>query len=101
MAVLNCANIMTELQNPKNWKRTRKKSYDVYVCMPKVGTKVTNRLEGANYVTDEKKRFIISGTVGETWVIDGAKLAKTYCFMDGQPITNEALSKRMSGGIID
>lgn len=95
-------NVMTELGNIKNWKRTSKKNYDVYVCMPKIGTKVRNRLEGADYIINENKRFVISGTVGETWVIDIGKLAKTYSFMDGKPIDAESLKSRMEkSGIID
>lgn len=95
-------NIMQELNNIKNWKRTSKKSYDVYVCAPKLGTKVQNRLEGSSYVVNENKAFVLSGTVGEQWVIDGAKLAKTYCFMDGTPITKDAIdSKRESNGLLD
>ena len=87
-------NIMQELNNPKNWKRTSKKNYDVYVCRPKLGTKVRNRLEGSDYITDEKKQFVISGTVGEQWVIDIGKLAKTYSFMDGKPITPDELKSK-------
>lgn len=93
---INSQNIMSELNNIKNWKRTSKKNYDVYVCAPWVGTKVHNRLEGSNYVVDNNKRFVISGTVGEQWVVDLAKLSKTYCFMDGSPITNESLYKRVN-----
>lgn len=95
MAVkLTPENIMTEISNPKNWKRTVKKNYDVYVCAPRLGTKVHNKLEGSDYIVDNNKRFVISGTVGETWVIDAGKLAKTYSFMDGTPITAESLNKR-------
>lgn len=93
--IINKENILQELGNPKNWKRTAKKNYDVYVCKPSKGTSVTNKLEGANYVTDDNKQFVISGTVGEQWVIDVNKLAKTYCFMDGSPITPNALNNKV------
>lgn len=95
-------NIMMQLNNPKNWKRTRKKGYEVYVCRPNIGKEVTNKLEGAKYKTDQNKQFVISGTVGETWVIDAGKLAKTYTFIDGSPITPEALKSKMTkSGLID
>lgn len=94
-------NFMNEISNRNNWKKTHKKLYEVYVCMPKLGTKVTNRLEGAYYETNENKRFVISGTVGETWVIDEKKLMTTYCFLDDKPITPEELKNRTKNGIID
>lgn len=93
--IISKENIMIEIGNPKNWKRTTKKNYDVYVCKPSKGTSVTNKLEGVTYVTDANKQFIISGTVGEQWVIDVNKLVKTYCFMDGTQITASALSKKV------
>jgi hypothetical protein len=93
---------MQELNNPKNWKKTHKKSYKVWICRPATGTQCTNVLEGANYVTDQNKQFIISGTVGETWVIDAGKLAKTYTFDDGTPITPDTLKSKLNrSGQID
>ena len=95
-------NIMQELNNIKNWKRTAKKSYDIYACLPNLGTKVHNKLEGSDYEVSEKKRVVLSGTVGEQWVIDTDRLAKTYSFIDGEPITPESLSKRADkNGLID
>lgn len=94
--------MMQMASNPNNWKRTHKKSYEVYVCRPLPGTQCVNRLEGTHYVTDQNKQFIISGTVGETWVIDMNKLAKTYIFADGTPITDATLSKKCySNGQMD
>lgn len=92
---------MIYIDDVTQYKRTKKKSYSVYVCMPKIGTNVQNKLEMSNYVTSEQKRFVIMGTVGETWVIDDNKLAKTYQFTDGSPITPQSLSKRVVsvGGI--
>jgi len=86
--------IMEQLNNQKNWKKTHKKAYDVYMCRPLPGTQCTNKLEGSHYVTDQNKQFIISGTVGETWVIDVNKLAKTYTFADGTPITPDTLKAK-------
>ncbi len=93
---------MVELQNPKNWKRTHKKQYEVYMCRPIIGTECQNMLEGAKYVTDKNKQFILSGTVGENWIIDVNKLAKTYTFEDGTPITPDTLrAKCRNDGQID
>lgn len=83
--------ITNYLNNPKNWKRTHKKKYDVYMCRPLPGTKCSNFLEGSNYTTDQNKQFILSGTVGEQWVIDVNKLEKTYTFDNGTPITSDTL----------
>lgn len=94
-------NIMEQLNNPKNWKRTSKKNYEVYVCMPEIGTKASNKLEGAKYIVDENQRFKISGTVGEEWLIDVNKLSRTYVMLDGSPITEELLNKKVQHGVID
>ena len=83
------------LSNPNNYKRTRKKKYTIVASMPPKGTKVTNFLEKVDYTTDEAKKFVLTGTVGEQWVIDVNKLCKTYTFEDGTPITKEALSKKV------
>lgn len=80
--------------NPKNWKRTHKKSYEVYVCCPLAGVECSNIFEGSRYITDNKKKFIISGTAGENWVIDEHKLASTYTFADGTPITLHTLATK-------
>lgn len=92
--MITANNIMSEIQNIKNWKKTHKKSYEIYMCRPKLGTKCSNKLEGANYTTNEKMQFILSGTVGELWVIGVDKLAKTYTFLDGTPITPDTLKKK-------
>lgn len=100
--MITSKNILTEIQNPKNWKRTHKKSYDVYMCRPLPGTQCTNKLEGSRYITDKNKQFIISGTAGETWAIDVNKLAKTYTFADGTPIMPDTLrAKCKSSGQIE
>jgi len=94
------AQVMMYLNNEKNWKKTKKKQYSIYVCMPPIGTRVENFLEGAKYTTDSKKRFVLSGLVGEQWVIDANKLAKTYTFDDGTEITPESLSAKLEHGCI-
>ena len=75
--------------NELDFKETFKIDYDVYVCKPKLGTKVHNILENTDYITDTKRSFVISGTVGETWVIDINKLIKTYCHIDNKIINQD------------
>lgn len=85
------------MKNPKNWFPTHKLSYMVSVKLPEYGLEVENILENAHYTIDEKKEFLIRGTVGETWVIDEAKLKKTYTFEDGTPFSKDKFIKRAEG----
>lgn len=91
---MNTQIIKNELSDIKNWKRTHKKQYSVYMCRPLPGTKCINKLAGAQCITDQRKQFILSGTIGETWVIDVNKLANTYNFADGTHITPETLKNK-------
>lgn len=84
-------NFMQYARNPMNWKPTRKKVYSVWACVPKQGTKVHNLLEGSNYITSLERPMVLCGTVGEMWVIDLNKFARTYVMPDGRAITKEAL----------
>lgn len=77
------------------WKKTGKVKYEIWACRPGPGTKVHNVLENSDYVTSAQKTVVLSGTVGEQWVIDEAKLAKTYTFATGESITPESLDRRM------
>ena len=87
--------------DPSVYKRTRKKKYFIIACMPLCGTPVFNKLEQANYVTTSEKQFVLTGTVGEHWVIDVNKLAKTYTFANGMPITKDALARMVIGQNVD
>ena len=98
--------IMNELQqnyinNLGNWKKTCKKQYSVYMCMPGPGISIHNFLEKANYVTDNRANVVLSGTIGEQWVTNIEKVAKTYKFADGTPITASTLNNRMKSGRLD
>ncbi len=88
------------LMDTANWKKTHKKKYDVYVCMPNDGTVVENFLKGAKYTTNQNTPFVLSGTVGEQWVIDFKELAKTYTFADGTEINEVNLKNKMQGGTL-
>ena len=81
--------------DPSVYKRTRKKKYTISACMPPEGTPVFNKLERANYVTDAQKQFVLTGTAGEHWVIDAAKLCKTYTLANGMPLNTEVLRRML------
>ena len=100
-SVITQQNIMYEIQNPANWKRTHHKIYEVYICKPPIGTQVFNRLEQSSYITNEASQFVVSGTQRELWVIDIHKLLRKYSFLDGKSITEDELHKRMKNGVID
>lgn len=92
------AELMGYINDPKNYKRASKKQYEIWCCMPEVGTNVHNHLENADYVTNEQKKFVLSGTVGEQWVIDIGKLMKTYTFVDGMEINPDTLRRKLVSG---
>lgn len=89
------------IMNRNNWKKTGKKVYEIWMCMPPIGTEVKNHLEGVAYTTNDRQRFVLSGLDGEQWVIDGAKLAKTYDFATGEPINGDTLKARAKNGVIE
>ena len=98
---INQANIISELYNIKNWKRTTHKIYDVYACKPAIGTRLFNKYELSHYEIVNNNQFVISGTAGEQWVVSLEKLINKYMFVDGRQITEEELFKRMNNGVID
>ena len=87
--------------NPENYKRTHKKKYTIEASMPPEGTVVFNVLENTMYKTSSEKQFVLTGTIGEQWVIDVNKLCKTYTFEDGTPINKESLSRKVVRGYKD
>lgn len=89
------------IMNRGNWKKTGKKSYEIWVCMPPIGTVVKNHLEGIKYKVDPKQRFVLCGTQGEMWVIDGNKLASTYTFATGEPINPESIGRKTKDGVME
>lgn len=95
-------NIMQELQNPKNWKRTAKKNYEVYMCKPGTGVKVQDKISGTPYVVNETQAYVISGTVGDIETVDARTLAANYVLIDGTPINGQSMGKRANAdGLID
>lgn len=53
-------------------------SYDVTIEKVAPGTKVHNKLENSDYVTDENRCFVVTGTAGEQWPVNGDKLRSKY-----------------------
>lgn len=68
------------------WKKTRKKKYEVEICKPERGTKVYNYLEKSSYITSEGNEYVIRGTEGEEWVVSGKKILNTYETKSGKDI---------------
>lgn len=68
-------------------KQYRKRSYTIRAEKIPAGTKVYNYLEDARYTADSIKCIKLIGTVDEESVVTIEKLAKTYTFADGRPIT--------------
>lgn len=60
------------------WKPTRKKVYTVKVRPGRNGEKVHNYLENTDYVVSFDRPYIITGTVGEEWVVTENVLCKKY-----------------------
>ena len=66
-------------------KKAIKKAYEIKACCAAPGKRVYNFLEDSYYVTSSEKCIILTGTVGEQWVITAEKLQKTY-LLNGKPI---------------
>lgn len=68
-------------------KQYAKRSYTMKAEKVAPGTKLYNYLEDCPYITSEAKCIKLTGTVNEVWPVTIEKLAKTYTFADGTPIT--------------
>lgn len=93
--------LLRDVQNPANWRKTSKKYYDLWVCIPSIGTKVVNFLEGSEYRTSNRKPFILSGTAGECQTIDETRLYETYRLFGGAKLNKTEILSRMKNGILD
>ena len=80
--------------DPSNYKRTRKKDYELWARVCPAGVKIHNFLENADYVTSTENQVVLSGTLGEQWVIPNAELVKRYRTLEGYSITEKTV-KRM------
>lgn len=59
-------------------EKFEKGEYQVSIRKVKMGTECYNKLEDAHYVTDKKRCYIVTGTCGEEWPIDAAKVRSKY-----------------------
>lgn len=73
----------------------RKGDYVIHARYAYPGEYVYNELEGSEYTTSDDKPIVLCGTVGELWTVSFDKLASTYTFADGTPITDNDLGYRL------
>ena len=89
------------VSNP-DWKLTKNKQYEAYVCMPATGSDVVNILNGASQKTHSEAPFVISGVCGENYTIGLGYLLRDFVNADGSPITRESLTSKLTADkIID
>lgn len=69
-------------------KKAMKKAYEITACYTASGERVYNFLEDSYCVTNAEKCIVLTGTVGEQWVVTTEKLQETY-LLDGQPIVGD------------
>lgn len=72
-----------ELEKGVGFVPVAKKTYNVGVRYENAGVKVYNKLEDAHYTTTDERHLVLTGTVGEEWVIDNKKFMQTYVRTDG------------------
>ena len=87
----NQYNIEQVLAQKENWKQTRRKTaYTIYMCIPPVGTKIVNKMDGKEYTTG-RNDVVLSGTREEMWVERITAITKNYTFADKGLITPQKL----------
>lgn len=67
-----------EMAKGADIEKFEKGEYQVSIRKVKMGTECYNKLEDAHYVTDRKRCYIVTGTCGEEWPIDAAKVRSKY-----------------------
>ena len=84
-------NLEQALAQKENWKQTRRKTaYTIYMCIPPVGTKIVNKLDGKEYITG-RNDVVLSGTREEMWVERITVITRDYTFADKALITPQKL----------
>ena len=78
-------------------KEYRKKYYTMKAEKVEPGTHVYNFLEDSHYTTTEELCIVLIGTAGEKWPVTIKKLAATYTFAEGTPITEESIPEGVFG----
>lgn len=59
------------------WYRCHKREYGVYLCRPKEGVIIRNKLECSSFEV-KKSELVVSGLLGEQWTITPQKALSTY-----------------------
>lgn len=75
-----------QILHPENWKRTQKLKYSIWAKEAPIGTEIYNHLEKTHYTTTQERNIVLSGTVGEQWIIDRKRLDRTYSDREGKPV---------------
>lgn len=68
------------------FKSVQKTEYEVTLSIPKVGEHLYNALEASYYEVSENRPYLLTGTCGESWVVNYDKLRKAYVLLDGTEI---------------
>lgn len=91
--------VINKLEQPEVVQQLKGKTYFTVLEMKNIrenNSSLYDYLSTHAYIVDEKKRYVLSGTQGELWVIDPYKLQKTYIFATGEEISISSLQKRMN-----
>lgn len=73
-------------------------SYFVSIRKVEPGTECYNELEDSHYTTDDDRCFIVTGTCGEEWPINGTKLRDKYGLDPDSLQMGEPQSVKVKGG---
>lgn len=74
------------------------RGYFVSIRKTEPGTECYNKLEDSHYTTDNDRCFIVTGTCGEEWPINGTKLRDKYGVDPDSLRTGEPQSVKVKGG---
>lgn len=74
------------------------RGYFVSIRKAEPGTECYNKLEDSHYTTDDDRCFIVTGTCGEEWPINGTKLKSKYGFDPDSVQMGEPQSVEVKGG---
>lgn len=74
------------------------RGYFVSIRKAEPGTECYNKLEDSHYTTDDDRCFIVTGTCGEEWPINGTKLKSKYGLEPDSVRMGEPQSVKVKGG---
>ena len=77
------------------WKPTRKKIYYCKIRFGIMGEHIHNVLEDTHYIVRNDRPIVITGTIGEQWVISVEVLKRKYRTAEGNLITDSFLRDLM------